>query len=179
MVSREFDGQQEGEEVLAVFRLHRSVMMRGILLTLSILVVSFIPLIICHNQAWAWYLPLLGIALISLIGFNTWLKWYYSVYILTDRRIRQQLQRNLFRKSVVDIYLNKVQNISYNIRGLRGSLLGYGTIIVQTVTGDLIMTKIADCEKVYNQLSAAVQAARPTDDDDFDEKGENGDQEER
>ena len=48
--------------------------------------------------------------LVVVIIFRSWLRWYYSVYIVTNLRIRQQIQQGLFRKTAVDVYLDKVDN---------------------------------------------------------------------
>ena len=92
-------------------------------------------------------------------AFHAWIRWYYSVYIVTNRRIKQQIQRSLFRKTSIDVYLDKVQTISYNLGGLRGSLSGYGMIVLHTMAGDMVMTKIANCEEVYSRLSEIVRQA--------------------
>ena len=76
---------------------------------------------------------------------------------MTSQRIRQQIQRGLFHKTTTDINLAKVENIQYNIDGLRGSMAGYGTIILQTMAGDMVMTKIASCEQICVRLNRAVQ----------------------
>ena len=101
----------------------------------------------------------MGLAVVAIIVFYAWLRWYYSVYIVTNYRIRQQLQRGLFRKTAIDVYLDKVENISYNIRGIRGSLMGYGTIVLYTSAGDMVMPRIAHCEDIYGRLTTAVRAA--------------------
>lgn len=159
----DFAGQQPGEEVQFIFRRHRSVMGKGLLTVLVIVVISFVPLYFYLNNGigggWTWFLPLFGIFLATILSFNTWVQWYYSLYIVTNRRIRQQLQLGLFRKSAVDVELNKVENIRYNIKGLQGSLFGYGTIAIQTMAGDLVMYSIDNCEEVYERLAIAVRNA--------------------
>ena len=160
MASQEFPGQQPGEEVQFVFRRHPSVMTRSALVSMAILLIVIGLLVLWgRNVSWLWYVALAGIVLIGIIMFRAWLRWYYSVYIVTNLRIRQQIQQGLFRKTAVDVYLDKVDNISYNISGIRGSLCGYGTIVLYTTAGDLIMTRIADCESVYSNLSTAIRAA--------------------
>ena len=156
MVEKAFVGQQDGEEIQLVLRRHHSVMARGLVMAGLVLAISAAPLLVWKLQ-WLWLVFLAGLLLAVIIVFNTWIKWYYGVYIVTNRRVRQQIQRGLFHKTTIDVYLDKVQNISYNISGLKGSLLGYGTILLRTMAGDMMMTKIANCEEVYNQLSQIAQ----------------------
>lgn len=156
MAEKAFVGQQDGEEIQLVLRRHHSVMARGLVMAGLVLVISAAPPLVWKLQ-WLWLVFLAGLLLAAIITFNTWIKWYYGVYIVTNRRVRQQIQRGLFHKTTIDVYLDKVQNISYNISGLKGSLLGYGTILLRTMAGDMMMTKIANCEEVYNQLSQIAQ----------------------
>lgn len=160
MAEKAFVGQQDGEEIQLVLRRHHSVMAHGLVMAGLVLAISAAPPLVWKLQ-WLWLVFLVGLLLAVIIAFNTWIKWYYGVYIVTNRRVRQQIQRGLFHKTTIDVYLDKVQNISYNISGLKGSLLGYGTILLRTMAGDMMMTKIANCEEVYNQLS---QIAQPTND---------------
>ena len=85
--------------------------------------------------------------------------WYFTVYIVTDQRLRQVTQHGFFGKDVVELRLSKIQNISYNIPGFSGEALGFGTIIIQTVVGDLIINKVDHPENIYNKLQDAVTVA--------------------
>ena len=160
MASQDFPGQQLGEEIQFVFRRHPSVMTRSVVVASIILLLAVLSLVLWGGDVlWLWYIAIVCLIMALLIVFWAWLRWYYSVYIVTNLRIRQQIQQGLFRKTAVDVYLDKVDNISYNISGLRGSLCGYGTIVLYTTAGDLIMTRIAKCESVCSDLSIAIRAA--------------------
>jgi hypothetical protein len=81
------------------------------------------------------------------------------MYIVTDQRIRQITQKGFFGKDVIELRLSKIQNISYNIPGFSGELFGFGTIVIQTFVGDLVINKVEHPDKIYNQLQDAVSAA--------------------
>ena len=49
------------------------------------------------------------------------------------------MQKGLWKHSVVDIGLDKIQTISYEINGLQETLLGFGTIVIQTYVGELVI----------------------------------------
>lgn len=168
--SREFVGQGDDEEVQMVLRQHRSVMTKSLLLMALLSAIVIAVLAKWHQYAVVWYVALAVFIGVLILAFNTWLKWYYSVYIVTNERIKHQRQVNLFKKSTVDVYLDKVENISYNISGLRGSLFGYGTIVLHTVAGDMVMTRIGHCEQVYSELSAIVRSAGGTTENDDEEQ---------
>ena len=72
-------------------------------------------------------------------------------YIMTDRRFIQQT-RSLLQINVVDISLEQIQMINYQIVGLEQTLLHYGTIIVQTYVGDLVIHEVHHPEKVQKEM---------------------------
>jgi len=75
---------------------------------------------------------------------------------VTDQRIRQVTQRGLFGKDVIELRLSKVQNISYNIPGLSGEVFKFGTIVIQTFVGDLVIHNVEHPDEIYNKLQDAV-----------------------
>jgi len=78
--------------------------------------------------------------------------WHFSVYIVTNQRIRQVSQRGLFKRTVVDLGLDKIQSVSYNVPGLMGGVMGYGTLLIQTQVGDMTISMVSQPEKTYNRI---------------------------
>ena len=58
---------------------------------------------------------------------------------------------------MVDLGLNKIQNISYDIPGFTGEVFGFGTIVIQTYVGDLVIDRVHHPEKIYNKLQDAIR----------------------
>ena len=85
--------------------------------------------------------------------------WYFTVYIVTDQRIRQVTQKGFFGKDVVELRLSKIQNISYNIPGFTGEIFGFGTIVIQTFVGDLVIRNVEHPDKIFHKLQNAVADA--------------------
>lgn len=152
----DFDGQRDGEELLFVFRRHIIAMRKGFYLLLIPFVISAVPPLIWQNNLELFLLPIGGLALGLLLFSYHFLMWFYTYYIVTDQRIRQITQRGFFGKDVVELRLSKIQNISYNIPGLSGELFKFGTIIIQTYVGDLVIHKVEHPDTVYNKLQDAV-----------------------
>ena len=96
-----------------------------------------------------------GLTLGLLLFLYHFLMWYYTLYIVTDQRIRQVTQRGFFGKDV-EIGLSKVQSISYNIPWVQWGNFKFGTIVMQTYVGDLIINKVEHPEQIYNKLQDAV-----------------------
>lgn len=159
MAGKDFTGQADDEVVKMVLHRHWSVLLKPLFLSLVIIIGVITLLCLWPKYQWLWYVAVVVVILAIWNAFHAWIRWYYSVYIVTNRRIKQQIQRSLFRKTSIDVYLDKVQTISYNISGLRGSLSGYGMLVLHTMAGDMVMTKIANCEEVYSRLSEIVRQA--------------------
>ncbi len=158
---RDFEGQREGEELLFVFRRHMIAMRKGFYLFLIPFAVSSLPVFVWPTVLEVYWIPLGGFVLGFVLFLYHYLMWYYTIYIVTDQRLRQVTQKGFFGKDVVELGLSKIQNISYNVPGLSGELFGFGTIVIQTYVGDLVINKVEHPEKIYNQLQDAVQAASP------------------
>ena len=156
---RDFTGQRDGEEVLFVFRRHIIAMRKGFYMLLIPFAISSIPPLIWQTNLELFLLPIAGLVLGLILFSYHFIMWYFTVYIVTDQRIRQIIQRGFFGKDVVDLRLSKIQNISYNVPGFSGEVFGFGTIVIQTFVGDLIIKKVEHPDRIYNKLEDAVTAA--------------------
>lgn len=155
----DFDGQRPGEEVLFIFRRHIIAMRKGFYLLLIPFVISSIPPLIWQNNLELFLLPIAGLLLGLLLFSYHFIMWYFTIYIVTTQRLRQITQHGFFGKDVVELQLSKIQNISYNIPGLSGELFHFGTIVIQTYVGDLVIHNVEHPDKTYNKLQDAVSVA--------------------
>ena len=153
---KDFDGQRPGEEVLFVFRRHIIAMRKGFYMLMIPFVITAIPPLIWQENLWLFLLPIGGLLFGLLLFSYQFIMWYFTVYIVTTQRIRQVTQHGFFGKDVVELQLSKVQNISYTIPGLSGELFHFGTLIIRTYVGDLIIRNVEHPEKIYNMLQDAV-----------------------
>ena len=155
----DFDGQRDGEELLFVFRRHIIAMRKGFYLLLIPFAISAIPPLIWQTQLELFLLPIGGLLLGLILFSYHYLMLYFTLYIVSDQRIRQITQRGFFGKDVVELRLSKIQNISYNVPGFSGEMFGFGTIVIQTFVGDLVIHNVGHPDEVYNKLQDAVSAA--------------------
>jgi len=139
-----FDDQFDDEEVLFVFRKHPVVMRKGLVFGLLGPLLGVIPAAVDPSIGFGWFFGGLGIGVLLglLIFFPAWIGWYFSVFIVTDQRLIQITQKGLFHRSVIDMNLNQIQMINYEVSGLQETLLGFGTIMMQTFVGDLVIHDI-------------------------------------
>ena len=102
----------------------------------------------------------LGCFVVGAFGlFYAYILWHFSYYLVTNQRIRQVRQKGLFRKTVVDLGLDKIQSISYEVPGIKGGILGYGTLLIQTQVGDMTISMVRSPEKTYNILQDLANKA--------------------
>jgi uncharacterized membrane protein len=139
MAEKYFEDQFNDEEVLFVFRKHPIVMRKGLIFGMLAVLAGSVPSL--FNPTYATYFIGLacGIALGALIMLPSWITWFFSVFIVTDQRLIQISQKGLFHRSVIDMRLNQIQMVNYEIAGLQETLLGFGTIVMQTYVGDLVI----------------------------------------
>lgn len=151
-----FDGQRDDEKVLFVFRRHMIAMRKGFYILLIILLISSIPPLIWRYNLELFLLPIAGLLVGLLLFSYHFILWYFSIYIVTDQRIRQVTQRGFFGKDVIDLRLSKVQSISYNIPGFSGDMFHFGTVVIHTFVGDLVIHNVEHPVKIYNKLQNAI-----------------------
>lgn len=155
-----FPDQFDDEEVLYVFRKHPIVMRKGLIWgSLGLLVGPVYTLILSYMHSSNppslnfFYLSLLVSVLIAaVLFFPSWMSWHYSVFIVTDQRFIQITQRGFWHRSVVDMGLNQIQMVNYEVSGLQETLLGFGTIMMQTFVGDLVIHYLHHPQKIQKRL---------------------------
>jgi uncharacterized membrane protein YdbT with pleckstrin-like domain len=95
---------------------------------------------------------LVSIAFGMLLLSPYWVSWYFSVFILTNQRFIQIEQKGLFNREIADIGLNHIQTMNYKIAGIEQTLLGFGTITVQTYMGDVIVDHVHHPAKTHKTI---------------------------
>ena len=156
----DFDGQREGEKVLLVFRRHMSVARRGFFILVICLAIGLVPFFIWPNDASMIWVFLAFLMVGGLCYGYSWMLWYFSVYVLTNERLRVIMQRGLFKKQVLDVGLERIESIEMVVPGMMGGIFGYGTIMIHMTSGDLVISKVKKPQKVYNRLQDAFERNR-------------------
>lgn len=147
-----FDDQFDDEELLFVFRKHPIVMRKGLIISSVLILLGTIPSFIKPEYSYLFGGLVVGLVL-SLIAFIPfWISWYYSIFIVTDQRLIQITQKGLWSRSVVDIGLNQIQMVNYEVSGIQETVFGFGTIMMQTFVGDLIIHDIHKPEHIQKKL---------------------------
>ncbi len=73
--------------------------------------------------------------LISTAYFlESFLTWFFNVYIVTDERIVDVDFFNLIYKEVSDASIDKIQDVTYKMGGVVRTLFNYGDVLIQTAS---------------------------------------------
>ena len=161
-----FPGQLPDEGVEMVFRQHPLVMRKALFGGLGLMVVGLLPL----DFYGLWYTSAglygffikfaMAMAAVALVWwFWRWVGWYYTVYIVTTKRLVEIKQKGLFDRKVDEWQLEGINNLNYHIGGFQAVLLGFGDITARTYIGDLEMKAIHKPAEIHAQLSEAVRRA--------------------
>ena len=153
MPTKYFPDQFDDEEMLLLFRKHPVVMRRAIVFASVAALLGVLPSLVWPTFQ-VFFIGLgVGFALAFIIMFWSWIGWHFSVYIVTNQRLIQLSQKGLWRRSMIDIGLDKIQTVSYESKGLQESSLGIGTIVIQTFVGELVIHEVNHPRKIQKQLS--------------------------
>jgi uncharacterized membrane protein YdbT with pleckstrin-like domain len=161
-----FDGQEKDEKVLMVVRKHPFIV---IMRLLSVVLLCLIPLIlggfftpyfIQSNLiglflfvSSLWYLAMWQLAFYMLTMFTL------DIWIVTNKRIIDSTQQGFFNRTVSELYLSKVQDMSVHTDGLIETLLRFGNIEVQTAGTEnkFKFSAIPHPEKVKDTIMEAMR----------------------
>lgn len=84
------------------------------------------------DNPWARLILGLWWLILWIAAFNTFTSYYLNQWIITSHRIIEIDQHGFFNRQVSSLLLNRVQDVTTDVRGLFATLLGYGTITVQS-----------------------------------------------
>jgi hypothetical protein len=152
MAQKYFADQFDDEEVLFVFRKHPIVMRKGLIVGMLAILFGTVPALFDPRYSVYFIGLAIGIVVGGLLFLPSWITWHFSVFIVTDKRLIQITQKGFWQRSVVDMGLNQIQMVNYQISGLQETLLGFGTIMMQTFVGDLVIHEIHHPAKIQKKL---------------------------
>jgi len=149
-----FKDQFDDEEVIFIFRKHPVVMRKGLILAMLGPLVGVLPAAIHPALGLSFFFGgLIGGVILGILIFSPfWIGWHFSIFIFTDQRFIQIKQKGLFTRSVSDIGLHQIQSVSYEIKGIQETLLGFGTIIMRTYIGEVEIHDVHHPAKLQKKI---------------------------
>ncbi len=133
----DFESRQDGEEIVLLLRQHW-VRNAGWLFFLCLMLTTPVLFLIGFSMSnmlgreftlillIIWYLITLA------YGLESFLHWYFNVYIVTNKRIIDIDFYGLLHKEITEASLDHVQDVTYRVYGLAATIFNYGDVLVQT-----------------------------------------------
>ncbi len=154
-----FEDQLDNEKVLLVFHKHPVVMRKGLVFGMLGPLIGVLPAAIHPQAGFGIFFGGLGAGLLLglLIFAPSWIGWHFSVFIVTDQRFIQITQKGLFHRAVADLSLGQIQSVNYEVSGLQETLLGFGTIKMQTYVGDLTIHDVHHPARIQKEILSILR----------------------
>jgi len=138
-----FDGQKNGEKVLLVLRRHWFNILSQFLVVFFLLIFligSYLIVPLFMPQFSRMYqsgrLLSFGENLLAMLTWITffaiWVDYYFDIWIVTDQRIINIEQKGLFNRSVSELELPRIQDVTAEIQGIIPTFFTYGDVYIQT-----------------------------------------------
>lgn len=131
-----FETQEKDEKVVLLLRRHPITNVPWIVMTVILILaptllqffplLSFLPDRFQFVALFFWYL------IVSAFVIESFLTWFFNVYIVTDERVVDVDFYNLIYKEVSDAKIDKIQDVTYNMGGVVRTLFNYGDVAIQT-----------------------------------------------
>ena len=91
----------------------------------------------------------------AIYSFESFLIWYYNVYIITDRRLIDIDFYGFFYKRVSETQYDKLEDTTYSQSGISEILFNYGNVFVQTAAekNEFEFISIPAPQRVYDKIT--------------------------
>lgn len=163
-----FETQEKEEDVMLFLRQHIIVLFPSVLLVfvLTITPLVLVPLFIHFLKlpfsippqyfvvgTAFWYVMTFGVSIMSF------LRWYYNIYIVTDKRIVDIDFLHLLYKEFSEARLEKVQDINFRSGGIFAAFFDYGDVFVETAgeTPNIEFIAVSKPAKVVETISQLLE----------------------
>lgn len=130
-----------GEEVVYFLRKHWYFFLFLSMMAVFVVLVWFLVLFLFNYYLHSVFVILQGpiiiitgifLLLLTLFFLASWMTYYFDIVILTNRRIIEIEQKKLFERSIIEVEIVHVEDVSVEVKGLIATFFGYGTISIQT-----------------------------------------------
>lgn len=154
-----------GEKVITVIHRDAFIAVKRVIFFVLLLAIPVVLMLMITNlfpqlaeRLWLWPTLLLAtsayVFYIWLLFFFTMIDYILDVWIITDHRIIDVRQNGFFSRSVSEMRLGRIQDVSSEIHGFWPTMLHYGNVIVQTAgeSNKLFFEEVAHPEHIRDIL---------------------------
>ena len=131
-----FHGKEKGEQVVLIVRSHWIVTVPYLFLAILIFVLPFVlaSLMPTFFSSIALLISLIITSLLVSLGImvSTFVKWFYTVHIITDQRVVDLDFTSIMSHSMAEAQLEKIEDVTHKQLGVVGSIFDVGSVYIQT-----------------------------------------------
>lgn len=164
-----FDGQRDGEIVSLFLNRYWIVVGYKLLFLFAAIFFPVIPIFVFSGLILEYHLENLSLFILTIYFLFIWFMAFYSItmffldsWIVTDTRVLDMTQHGFFSRTVSEMHLAKVQDISVKVSGFIPTLFGYGDVEIQSAgtVEKFVFREVKDPNKVRERIMALADQAR-------------------
>lgn len=127
---------REGEEVVQIVRRFWWIYMASATLALVLIVTPFFFLVpLLRYGRWGMVVFTVVFLCGLIYGLRVYIIWHWNSFVITNFRIIDIDRRGFFQKIISESPYDKIQNVSYDTKGVFGTIFSYGAVLVQNFSG--------------------------------------------
>lgn len=131
-----FHGKEKEENVILIVRSHWIAYVPTLFFAIFVLILPFLLtlLIPSFSTNLTMLIALIITATLICLGLivSTFVKWFYTVHIITDQRVLDLDFASVLNHSMSEAQLEKIEDITHKQLGVIGSLFDIGSVYIQT-----------------------------------------------
>ena len=160
-----FNGQDDKEDIILMVRKHPAVYIPHMILFVILVLSPAFLLPIFNQMLGATHIGMgLGISLLLwliafTLAFDTYMKWYYTVNIITDQRIVDLDFVSILYHKYTDAQLERIEDVTHKPVGIFSSIFDYGNVYIQTAGAkpEIVFDSVPRPRDVQDTLSDLLE----------------------
>ncbi|PIR37930.1 MAG: hypothetical protein COV34_02475 [Candidatus Zambryskibacteria bacterium CG10_big_fil_rev_8_21_14_0_10_42_12] len=161
------------EQIVAMVRRHWFAMLR---VTLGSILVALLPLILwavfrminvipelsLRTEEMMLFFYVIFLIFVWMFYFLEWTDYYLDVWLVTNKRVIDIEQKGLFRREIISLHHDRIQDVTVITSGVIATLLNFGKVHVQTAgeRRKIILHDAPDPEEVKRMILSRVPPHR-------------------
>src|SRR3989338_966681 len=101
-----------------------------------------------------------------LVLFKLLIMWNFNTLIITTKRVIKTRQKGFFDRTISEMLISRVNDVSHHIRGVWATMFHYGTLHIVAGNGQTVldfphMKNPESAQKILNELLQKVPPEQP------------------
>ncbi len=90
--------------------------------------------------------------------------WFWNAFLVTNHRVIDVDQRGFFSRTVSEATYDKIQDVSFTVHGVWGTMFGFGKLDLQTAgsSANLELAHVKDPKEMHHLITETMGAFRGT-----------------